>query len=246
MLSRLSLLPKAGRSLVGCAATTLLLARVLTATNDANLEDPTAKQILDRMAQAYADCKSYKDSGVVKTVFIDASGSRTVEKPFTTALVRPDHFRFEYRETKNERNHFIIWSDGKDVKTWWGIQPGIEKPSSLDLALASATGVSGGSAHTIPALLLPEKITGLKLTAIQDAKRADHGMLKESECFRIEGKFADVPCTLWIDKKSYLVRRIDEQQKFDGFRTEQTIVYDPSLDQEIIDQMLEFDPPNGK
>lgn len=129
MHSALPLLPKATRSLACCVAITLLLARVLTATNDANLEDNSAKQILDRMVQAYAGCKSYKDSGVVKTVFIEANGTRTVEKPFTTALVRPDHFRFEYRETKNERNHFIIWSDGKDVKTWWGIQPGIEKPS---------------------------------------------------------------------------------------------------------------------
>src|SRR6266446_1183608 len=45
----------------------------------------TANQLLDRMSKAYADCKSYRDSGIAKTVFIQADGKRTVEKPFTTA-----------------------------------------------------------------------------------------------------------------------------------------------------------------
>ena len=60
--------------------------------------DLSAKQIVERMAKAYTDCKSYRDSGIVKTLFVEKSGNRTVEKPFTTAFVRHDRFRFEYKE----------------------------------------------------------------------------------------------------------------------------------------------------
>jgi len=42
------------------------------------------------------------------------------------------------------------------------------------------------------------------------------------------------------------VRQIDEQMKFDNFRTEQTTTYDPTIDKEITDKMLEFDPPAHK
>ena len=63
------------------------------------------------------------------------------------------------------------------------------------------------------------------------------------ECFRVAGRYAHNPIEVWIDKKSYQVRRIDERMKFDDFRTEQTTTYDPTIDEKIADKLLEFDPP---
>jgi outer membrane lipoprotein-sorting protein len=203
----------------------------------------TAKQVLDRMSKTYADCKTYRDSGVVKTLFVQDTGNRTVEKPFKTAFVRPDQFRFEYKE---ETRRYIIWSKGKEVQTWWDVKPGIQKPESLQLAVGGATGVSSGSAARITAMLMPDKLQGWGGVRISDAKRIEDGNLEKVECFRLEGKYGNNPITLWIDKKSYLVRRIDEQAKFDNFRTEQTTTYDPVIDGEITDKMLEFDPPKQK
>jgi len=196
------------------------------------------------MAKAYADCKTYRDSGVVKTLFIQNTGNRTVEKPFQTAFVRPDQFRFEYKDEAARR--YIVWSKGQEVQTWWDIKPGIAKPESLDFALAGATGVSGSSAHTVPRMLLPDKVSGRSLTDITDAKRGEDGKLDKVECFRVEGKFVGSPITLWIAKDSYLVWRIDKQKAFDNFRTETTTTYDPVIDEKITDQMLDFDPPVQK
>lgn len=44
----------------------------------------TARQVLDRTAAAYKECKSYSDSSVVKTVFFTNEEGRTHsdEKPF--------------------------------------------------------------------------------------------------------------------------------------------------------------------
>jgi outer membrane lipoprotein-sorting protein len=206
-----------------------------------------AQDVLDRMAKVYAGCKSYRDTGVVKTVFVMATGNRTVEKPFKTAFVRPDRFRFEYTEKRGGReDRYIVWRKGKDVQTWWDVKPGVEKPESLELALAGATGVSGSSAHTVPALLLPKEVGGRRLTDLTEAKRAEDARIDKVDCFRIEGKFGDAPLTLWIDNKTFLVRRIESEKKFDNFSTEETTTYDPVIDDEIPDKALEFDPTEGK
>ncbi len=204
---------------------------------------PTAKQLLERMSKTYADCKTYRDSGVVTTLFVQDTGNRTVEKPFKTAFVRPDQFRFEY---KDDASRYIIWSKGKALQTWWDVEPGIEKPASMQLAVAGATGVSAGSASRIPGLLMPDQLGGWGGIHVSGAKRIDDGKLEKVECFRVEGKYVKKPITLWIDKKSYLVRRVDGQTKFDNFRTEETTTYDPVVDGEITDKMLEFDPPKQK
>jgi outer membrane lipoprotein-sorting protein len=187
--------------------------------------------------------------GIVKTVFIQADdGRRTENKPFTTAFVRPDHLRFEYKARRGdeEEDRYIIWSNGKYVQTWWDVRPGIEKPRTLGLALGSAAGVSGGSSLTIPALLLAEEVGGGRLTDMTDAKRIKDAKLDGVDCFRVQGKHAESLMTVWIDKKTLLIRRIETQNKFDTFRTEETTTYDLVMDGAITDKMLDCNPPKQK
>lgn len=42
------------------------------------------------------------------------------------------------------------------------------------------------------------------------------------------------------------MRKIDSQTKCDKFTTEETTTYDPVIDEEISDKMLEFNPPKQK
>ncbi|MDQ3812443.1 MAG: hypothetical protein M3347_00670, partial [Armatimonadota bacterium] len=46
----------------------------------------TAEQILQRVAQTYADCKTYRDSGVVKHVLVTSKGNYPEEGTFSTAF----------------------------------------------------------------------------------------------------------------------------------------------------------------
>lgn len=208
----------------------------------------TARQILDRMAKTYAECKSYRDSGLVKTIFFQADGKRTVEKPFTTAFVRPDRFRFEYNHEKdnNRTYRYIVWRKGKEVQTWWDVTPGIQKPESLSLALSGATGVSSGSAHTVPVLLLPDEVGGGRITDMTQTRRIEDAKFEKVECFRIESENGKRNTMLWIDKKTFLLRRIDERKGFDNFRTERMTTYGPVIDKEIPEELLEFNPPEQK
>jgi len=203
----------------------------------------TARQILEEMAITYATCTSYRDSGVVTNDFgPHTAGDRFPRhvdvKPFHTGFVRPDQFRFEYDDPTPEKP-YIVWAKGDDVRAWWYIKPGEEKLSSLEDGIAGATGVSGGSAHTVPTLLLPDRIGGRKLTSMTDLTRLPDEALDKTPCFKLEGKFANRLTTLWLEKATYLIRRIYQ----DTGLTKNTTVYRPEVNKEISVKELGFDPP---
>lgn len=241
-----------------------------TSASEADEEALSAAEILERMARSYANCKTYQDSGCVTTAFIKADGERIDNKPFSTAFIRPTRFRFEFKSSFDGTNwhRLIVWADGPDVRTWWHIRPEVKQQPSLHLGLAGATGVSGASAHTIPALLMPESIGGRRLTDLTELKRLEDAQLGGVECFRIQGAInvhpADLerqrrevmkvtgkdlgtsdrgPKTLWIDKSRFLLLQIEEQTQFDSFRTESMTTYEPLMDMPIADNQLQFDPP---
>src|SRR5207253_2617161 len=109
---------------------------------------------------------------------------------------------------------------------------------------AGATGVSGSSAHTVPTLLMPEQITGTKLTQLADARTLPDAKLGGIACYRIGGNLMGSPTTLWIEKVSYLLRRIDERTQFDDFRTESTTTYTPVANRGVPNAALRFDAPS--
>lgn len=204
-----------------------------------------AAGILQKMAKAYAECRTYRDSGVVKTVFIMKTGRKTVEKPFSTAFVRPDRFRFEFCDTSDDGSteRCLIARSGDQVQSWWTLQPKVSVGKSLGMALAGATGISGGSAHTIPNLLLPEEVTGFSLPEMDKIKRIADARIGTANCFRIQGEFRQTPMTLWIDQRTFLLRRLEERNVFEDFRTEEITDYSPTLNEAIPDKLLAFDPP---
>ncbi len=232
----------------------ILLALSASLTGNAAVpkqESLTAQEILQRMAKVYASCRSYHDSGVVSTVTITARGQRTEKKPFTTAFVRPDRFRFEYTERigNDLASHFIVWRKGDDVRTWWNVMPNMPPPQSLEMALAGATGVSGGSAHYIPAMLIPNEISGYYLTDLTGTRRLQNAKLGGVECFRIQGRpVVGGSLLLWIDTQTFLVRRIDDRldvfaSSLGNFHAELTTTYEPVVNGKVTDKMLEFNPP---
>ena len=218
----------------------------------ASAEEPkrdalTAKDVLDRMAKTYAECKSYRDTGMVETkarrvVFF---GQPTT---FSTVFVRPKRFRFEYTQNQmappgvESQLHEILWCNGNEVRLWSSALPGIKKEESLGMAVDWATGLSSGSAHTIPSLLLPKEIGGRRLTDITEAKRIEDAHIGNVACIRISGKYGDSAMTLWLDQKQFLVRRIDSQSKIE----ERTTTYEPVIDEKIAEKLLKFNPPRGE
>ena len=214
------------------------------ASGDQSTTQPlTAEEILDRMAKVYADCKSYSDSGTVKTTYFQTNRTWTEEKAFKTSFVRPDRFRFEYSVISGlgTGGRCIVWCNGNDVQSW-STFGGLKKEESLSLAVAGAAGVSSGSSHAIPALLMME-ISGRKLNSLDDAKQIEDQKLGDIDCIRVTGKFSTAPMTLWLDKSTFHVLRIDQQTILANFRTEEITTYQPVIDKTVDEPSLKFDAP---
>jgi len=230
----------------------------------------TAEMILAEMAKVYAGSRSYLDTGCVCTEFLTRSGGEDFvsTRPFRTVFIRPARFRFEFSSShpgRTERYRYIIHAEKGAVQTWWDLRPGVELPRTLGLALAGATGVSGGSAHTIASLLMPDEVGGLRLTDLAELVRSDDGNLDGIKCYRVIGRppapagpqaeaarqqFRELtglepptefePLTLWIDRDTLLLRRIDRRTV--SF-VEETTTYSPAVDTPISDEDMAFDPP---
>ncbi len=208
-----------------------------------NPERPTASEILMKMGAAYAECETYSDTGTVTTTLTSSDGIHKSVKPFATSFVRNGSFRFQFSESGIPGSLYVVWTDGKSVLTWWDLNQEKESENSLGLALAGATGVSGGSAHTIPALLIPAEVGGRPLTDIRNPTRGADATIDDTHCFVIIGSYADHPITLWIEKQTYLIRRIDSTSTFDDFKSEDTTVYSASFDAKIDPDELAFGIP---
>lgn len=179
--------------------------------------DESPRQIVAHMREAYAALRSYSDSGVV--LIHMRNGERPDEITFRSAFVRPQWFRFEwlthhpYPPLRHLTHNSVIWSNADGVYSWTdlsGKDAVAQKQQSFALAVAGATGVSRGSAHTIASLLAPdvalgepmlERVTSLELAGIEPFDGAT--------CYRLAGQNADFGTyEFWIGKDDYLLRKI--------------------------------------
>jgi hypothetical protein len=221
----------------------------------------TSEQIVELSTKVYARCNSYRDSGIAGTTYVSDDRQWTAEKPFTTAFVRPDRIRFEYKDMSagEPPPSYIIWAEGADVRTWRDVEPGVNRPGTLGGAITDAAGVSQGASHRIPSMLLPDASAQKSAIELSYARRIDNAEVDGFECFRIRGQSIRTPRTLgsgensvvlrensstiWIDKQSYLVRRVDESNVYDSFRTDTVTTYSPEINVEIPSEQLAFGAP---
>lgn len=231
----------------------------------------TPADLMEEMAARYASCACYRDSGTVVTEHLRADGNTTKSvRPFQTALVRPHRFRFEFRDRFNDAEpwqRYVVWRDGTAVRTRWDVTGREESPESLDLALAGATGVSAAAAHTIPALLLPNDVSGFRLPQLVDLTFLESHIIAGEACLRISGRHPPrsaqqeariqemslrrtgraaprvvaAPTILWIHEATLSLWRLEDEHKFDTFVARTTTEYSPEFNGIISDEDLAFD-----
>ena len=174
-----------------------------------------AQDLLKRMAEAYARAATYVDQGLVSTLFIQKRSRWEHRRPFRTWFERPSFFRFEFR-TEGFGLPRAIMRNGGATSTYRGEEEEVE--TSLMLAVARLTGVSGGSSLRIPRLLMPEETKGWALTDLE--KPVDKGpeVLEAIRCHRITGLQGDQQLTIWIDTEQFLVRRIFKRAHLDHMK----------------------------
>jgi len=119
------------------------------------------------------------------------------------------------------------------------------KLESLDNAIAAATGISGGSAITVPTMLLPEEITWRRAIRFSEPKRIDDDLFDKKDCFRIHDIIYGNAVTFWVDKKTFLLRKMYREQEFEDFIAQTTTTYKPVLNGQAMEDLIEFNPPEA-
>ena len=201
----------------------------------------TPQEIIEAMRAAYASCASYRDRGNVRTDYFAPSGAptRSEDLPFSTVFQRPDRFRYEFRGETGGR--YIVWREGAAVRTHWDLIGRDERPESLVLALAGATGVSAGSAHTVPSLLLPDEFEEDALWRFVDLELVGQTALDGVACHHITAGTARDPTHLWITIGTSLLRRIERRVNFTSFATVSVTDYAAATGLTIGDDEFRFD-----
>lgn len=205
----------------------------------------TGDQIIEKMAAQYASVKSYQDVGVVQEVF----GSGRIHKvnEFKTYFVRPDLIRFEWRDAPEESRDSrpnIFWSDGAEIFSLYNFSDGPEKAENISRAVAGATGISRGAAHTIPRLLLTDVI-GFSLTEMHRVTFLSHETFEGEECFVVRGFHPfGFSIDVWISKRDMLIRKIREEGKNGTF--EEDIRREVKINNKIPESTFKFKPPPSK
>jgi hypothetical protein len=220
-------------------------------------ESPSSAEVLSKVDEVYRNLTTYRDEGVAATKFEQTVAAHMIERHFTTAYLSPGRFRFEFTEPGVIKglSQYVVWKNGEEVKSWWNLRPEVKLHENLDSAIAGATGVSGGTAYTIPSLLFKEAAwKGITWTSPAHTYRISDGLERDVACFRIQRLTStqaakhggmETPATkgketYWISKDAFLLLRIDSETDFGSFVAVGTVSYFPTINSPIPVTAFEF------
>jgi hypothetical protein len=217
----------------------------------------TAQEQLDACRKLYETAKTYRDEGKVDSV-IDAGAQKISDsKPFTTAFERDGRFRWQFEHSampgRKVDQKYLVWSDDqKTFRSRWTLMGKTDTFSSIDMAMAGPTGVSGGSATAVIPLLRPDIKIALRDTDLHDPRIVGTEKLDGVECTMIRGTqpSADSVVVLWLDS-GHAIRKIKlnmdvDPSKLPGgggasskFKVETIITIKPTFDEKLDDKYFE-------
>lgn len=218
------------------------------ATASAYDQSLDARAILRGTARTYRASKSYVDTGTVQTVYVSLLRTRTAETHFKTAYVAPFDFRFEstMHDFENIAVNFIAWRSKEGVKSWLSVKPEIvEDIDSIERALDAGAGISRDSSGMIPGLIFPDMRLGGDIVKLADPVRLDDAQIDGFDCFQVQGTRwpHKGPTTVWIDKKTFLIRKVYEEDEIKGATTQTTWFYTPAINVPVNADSLQFAKP---
>jgi len=218
--------------------------------------DPTAVEIIQKVQAKYAGLDSYSSEGEIISD-MDMSGvdvdtipgmtddrtkklreskrlqdalkkRQTFKHTFSIKLARPDYY-IEWDQKIHEKysNTGAVWSKGKEHFLFNAKRK--TSPKDRRMALASATGVSGGAANTLPSLFFAQPANVLH--QLNEVRQEGEEAIDGDQCYIIAGKMANMTMKYWISKDTLLIR---QRQQILGDKLEI-----PELSDEDIKKALE-------
>lgn len=208
---------------------------------DVSKLDP--KQILDKVVEQYKTMQTYQSEGtVVEDLEIDGREMHTTTS-FSMKLKKPNLYLIAWTRKDTPmpgmEQSGAVWNAGAQPYLYMGIGPTktCSKMTSDEMAIAAATGISDGVAHTIPSLFFSLFGSQLgELMRLQDPKMEKIEKLDGEDCYVISGSSViSKKETLWISTKRFLILQWSRSHE----RPEgQVDVPEPEMTDQQLDEML--------
>lgn len=184
-------------------------------------------EILEGLGHTYASMSVYSDRGTVTTTY-PGETRREPTQTFTTQFERSK--RFTWTSDLGRHGEYGVVVDGTRVAHIWNRQR--ETMNSVDDAVSRSAGVSQLSSVWVPALLMPDAIpdSGLRgrFSRATSASRLPDETLNGRQCFVIASSLDGSDVRVWISKRDFLIRRIE--QRYARYNSITTTDYAPQTD----------------
>jgi len=191
---------------------------VLLAAAGALAEEPPqldAKAILDKVAETYAAMETYQAEGTALLEMETVFGSMNATTAFSMKLKKPNLYVISWTQRgfpmPGMEQSGAVWNGGEQAYLYVSVADtnAYSKMKSDEMALAGATGISGGVAHTIPALFFanfqPQLGSGIRL---KDSKIEKTEAVEGEEYYIVSGSSAiSKKETLWISAQNHVILR---------------------------------------
>jgi outer membrane lipoprotein-sorting protein len=189
----------------------LLLSLTVGGGAVAHEKEPSPDTIIKTMTERYAAASTYQDVGVVEITTGASLPTRSTDVAFKLHFSRPRKLRFEWADLGALAffGKTVVWSDGERTFSHYRTEPGkVEQKEDLGMGIAGATGVSLGSAATVPSLLL-KNIAGFSPADLERISLKGQERFEDEDCFVLEGFHpTSEPWRLWVGKRDFLLRKI--------------------------------------
>ena len=199
-------------------------------------------RLLASVADAYASLSSYIDEGVVNTTLRMPEASFQHAKKFSTAYVKPNLFRFKlesphpYPPLAHFITTYICGFDGTSAYLWTQHhdQPAeVCIETQFDMAVAGATGISGGSVRTIASLFFRE-VGGVRITDFTSAVMADDEDFEGTRCHVVSAQNPrGYVQSLWIDHTTLTIRKTARGGQYPSEEIRRNIRLNEPIDAQI-------------
>src|SRR5262245_54580233 len=208
-----------------------------------NEECEDGEELIARVKANYSSCQSYSDRGQLTSILPQDEAEPLISyQTFSTAFVRPDRFRFEFRDRfpEGQFGRHVVWREDDLVKAWgYQFHPKVRVESDLSLAL------------------LPQEIT---VRGLFDGSRIEvigNEEFQEQACLKVRSQGTG-NYFVWIEIESGLILGVEEHTPISyqdsgwthsmivghGSLTSRTIIkYHPAINVEIPVSSLEFGEP---
>lgn len=176
----------------------------------------TGEEIIRKSQDAYLALRSYVGTSTVTSTMVISAATVTQSASATISFLRPDRIRIEGRDAQNQP--FAVVSDGTQTWLAWAPQSDgrFRQVDTLEMAVSAMTGVGAQAPTTIPAALIPFR-WGYPWGQTSGAQLAGRENVDGARCYKVviktpAGSALAGTRTFWVDPKSFLLRRLKEEQ----------------------------------